>query len=97
MSACPNCGFNRDRNLLECRFCGYKAKLSDALTNIEKLDEPPVETWARELQEKSKPSEESLREVMREAKERSRPNRNTEKVKKRTSISAGNMRFTRRA
>ena len=86
MSACPNCGFNRDKNLLECRFCGYKAKLSDALTNIEELDEPPVEIWARELQEKSKPSEESLREVMREAKERSRQNRNTGKVKKKKGL-----------
>ena len=85
MSACPNCGFNRDKNLLECRFCGYKPKLSDTLTNSENLGEPPVEIWARELKEKSKPSEESLKEVMREAKERSRPKKNI-KVKKKKGL-----------
>jgi hypothetical protein len=70
MSACPNCGYKREASSLECRFCGYKATLSQALTNQRNLAEPPVEEWAREFSERLKPTCESLREVRAEARKR---------------------------
>lgn len=62
----------REATSLECRFCGYKANLSQALTNQRNLAEPPVEEWARELAERSKPTPESLQEVRSEYAKRRR-------------------------
>lgn len=72
MRKCPNCGYNREDNSLECRSCGHKAKLSEALTNPESLAEPPIEIWAQEMKQRDKPSAESMREVRAEHRKRQR-------------------------
>ena len=92
MIACPNCGYQREVDSLECRVCGYKAKLSQALTNHEKLDEPPVELWARELGQREKPTSESLREVRAEHAKRRRA-RLKRKIRSNVLVSSKKLRY----
>ena len=76
MNECPNCGVPRDTHALTCSLCGYKPRLSPESGRYSGLQSPPISEWSKELNDprqplpQTPPTEESMREVLAEAKKR---------------------------
>ena len=63
------CGAVLSQNSLQCLSCGRKFKLDPNITGYA-IDEPPVDEWRRQLESGYSASDESMREVLSEAKQR---------------------------
>ncbi len=64
------CGTPIPSDRLSCPNCGRTFKV-DPLITVHRSPEPPIEKWAAELEAATKvPSEESMREVLEEARVR---------------------------
>lgn len=68
---CPKCGEIVRSDLLTCWSCGTKFQLSETFTGVSKEEDPPIDAWRNELENRTY-SQESLAEVQREFARRTR-------------------------
>jgi hypothetical protein len=74
------CGKELSSHSLRCAWCGRTLHLDSAVTGVQ-IPEPPIDQWKQELMNRSKGSDESMAEVMRESEARKKSGNQRGKAK----------------